>query len=144
MSSTPRTSVLMPAYNAEATICESVASVLAQTVADLELVVVDDGSTRNTLDRVALEADFAYMKEWAEQPAAGKRQGEVDPVRSTPAVPYALGLLGSGLGVAYAANADEPRPVRRAPQLDDLDSGAGVRCVHHAPAADVDADVSES
>jgi glycosyltransferase involved in cell wall biosynthesis len=40
----PRTSVLMPAYNAEATIRESVDSVLTQTVADLELIVADDGS----------------------------------------------------------------------------------------------------
>ena len=34
----------MPAYNAEATLRESVASVLAQTVGELELVVVDDAS----------------------------------------------------------------------------------------------------
>src|SRR5437879_12764710 len=43
-----------------------------------------------------------------------------------------------------ATNCDESRPVRRASELDDLDSGAGMRCVHHAPPADVDADVSES
>jgi len=48
------------------------------------------------------------------------------------------------LRVDDATNADESRPVRRASQLDDLDSGAGVRCVHHAPPSDVDADVSES
>ena len=40
----PRTSVLMTAYNAEATLVESVESVLAQTVGDLELIVVDDRS----------------------------------------------------------------------------------------------------
>jgi cellulose synthase/poly-beta-1,6-N-acetylglucosamine synthase-like glycosyltransferase len=40
----PRTSIIMPAYNAHATIRESVESALAQTVADLELIVVDDGS----------------------------------------------------------------------------------------------------
>lgn len=34
----------MPAFDAEATIREAVASVLAQTVPDLELIVVDDGS----------------------------------------------------------------------------------------------------
>src|SRR2546430_16491483 len=43
-----------------------------------------------------------------------------------------------------ATNCDESRPVRRASQLDDLDSRTGMRCVHHAPPADVDADVSES
>lgn len=40
----PRASVLMPAYNAEATIGEAVESVLAQTVGDLELIVADDAS----------------------------------------------------------------------------------------------------
>ncbi len=37
-------SVLMPAYNAAATIAEAVASALAQTVAELEVIVADDGS----------------------------------------------------------------------------------------------------
>jgi glycosyltransferase involved in cell wall biosynthesis len=36
----------MPAYNAEQTIADAVASALAQTVSDLEVVVVDDGSAR--------------------------------------------------------------------------------------------------
>ena len=40
----PRTSVIMPAYNAHATIGASVDSALAQTVGDLEVIVVDDGS----------------------------------------------------------------------------------------------------
>jgi hypothetical protein len=47
------------------------------------------------------------------------------------------------LRVDDATNADEARTVRRASQLDDLNSSARVRCMHHAPAADVDADVSE-
>src|SRR3954447_11546631 len=34
----------MPAYRANATIRESVSSALAQTVEDLEVIVVDDGS----------------------------------------------------------------------------------------------------
>lgn len=40
----PRASVLMPAYDAEATLGEAVESVLAQTVGDLELIVADDRS----------------------------------------------------------------------------------------------------
>jgi len=40
----PLTTVMMPAHGAEATIRESVESVLAQSVADLELIVVDDAS----------------------------------------------------------------------------------------------------
>ena len=44
MPAAPLTSVIMPAYRANATIRESVESALAQTVSDLELIVVDDGS----------------------------------------------------------------------------------------------------
>lgn len=40
----PLTTVLMPAHNAEATIRESVASALGQSVENIEVIVVDDGS----------------------------------------------------------------------------------------------------
>jgi glycosyltransferase involved in cell wall biosynthesis len=42
---TPAVSVLLPVYNAQRYLAEAVESVLAQTFADLELIVVDDGST---------------------------------------------------------------------------------------------------
>jgi len=46
--STPRVSVLMPAYNAERYIAEAVRSILDQTFCDFQLVVVDDGSSDNS------------------------------------------------------------------------------------------------
>lgn len=42
-------SVIMPAYNAEKTIAASVASVLAQTYGDYELIIIDGHSTDGTL-----------------------------------------------------------------------------------------------
>lgn len=48
---TPRFSILTPAYNASATIARAIESVLAQTEGDWEHVIVDDGSTDSTLDR---------------------------------------------------------------------------------------------
>jgi len=54
---TPLVSVLIPAHNREAYIAQSVASALAQTVADLEVIVVDDGSSDATPDILARIAD---------------------------------------------------------------------------------------
>jgi len=44
----PVISVIMPAYNAEATISDSICSVISQSFADWELIVYDDGSADNT------------------------------------------------------------------------------------------------
>jgi glycosyltransferase involved in cell wall biosynthesis len=47
-----RVSVIIPAYNAEPFIRDSVSSALAQTHRDLEVIVVNDGSTDGTKDRL--------------------------------------------------------------------------------------------
>jgi len=44
----PRFSVVIPAYNAEVTIAETIDAVLTQTYGDWECVIVDDGSTDGT------------------------------------------------------------------------------------------------
>lgn len=45
-------SVVIPTYNAEAFLAESINSILSQTHKDLEVVVVDDGSTDSTPDLI--------------------------------------------------------------------------------------------
>src|SRR6187455_2532028 len=47
-----RVSVIIPAYNAANFICDTVDSALAQTHRDLEVIVVNDGSTDDTLARL--------------------------------------------------------------------------------------------
>lgn len=51
-SSVPRVSVVMPAYNRASLIVESIQSVLSQEFIDLELIIVDDGSTDATREIV--------------------------------------------------------------------------------------------
>ncbi len=50
--SPPRITVLMPAYNEEITIVDSVRSSLSLAYPDLEVVVIDDGSPDGTLDQL--------------------------------------------------------------------------------------------
>ena len=52
-----KVTVLMPAYNAEKYIAEAIQSVLQQTFRDFRLLIVDDGSTDNTLQIVQSFSD---------------------------------------------------------------------------------------
>ena len=49
----PSITVLMPAYNAEDYIAEAIESVLCQTFADFELLIINDGSTDSTKQIIA-------------------------------------------------------------------------------------------
>ncbi|HEY9676170.1 MAG TPA: glycosyltransferase [Waterburya sp.] len=46
----PTISVIVPAYNAERTVLETITSVLNQTFSDFELIVINDGSTDRTIE----------------------------------------------------------------------------------------------
>ena len=50
MTATPRVSVVMPVFNARQYVGESIASVLTSHFADLELLLLDDGSTDGSVD----------------------------------------------------------------------------------------------
>jgi glycosyltransferase involved in cell wall biosynthesis len=78
----PRVSVVVPAYNVERYIQQSMQSVLSQTFRDLELIVVDDGSTDGTR-ALALAFDDPRVRvvTQANRGLAGARNGGIRAAR---------------------------------------------------------------
>jgi glycosyltransferase involved in cell wall biosynthesis len=114
-----RISVLMPVYNVRDYVAEALASIQSQTFADLEIVIVDDGSTDGTLQIV-------------EQIASS------DPRISIIRVPRNLGLtyaLNIGLPYCHAPfiarmdGDDIALPTRLEKQLRFLEENPGVALV---------------
>ena len=70
-------SVILPAYNAESTILEAVDSVLSQTDVELELIVVNDGSTDSTLEMLSALSDprLTILSGSNTGPAAARNRG---------------------------------------------------------------------
>jgi glycosyltransferase involved in cell wall biosynthesis len=50
LSSTPKVSIIIPTFNRADLLPETIDSVLTQSFADYEIIVVDDGSTDTTRD----------------------------------------------------------------------------------------------
>ena len=61
MTRTPLISILIPAYNAEKWIGETIRSALSQTWPNKEIIIVESGSTDNTL-RVARQFESPIVK----------------------------------------------------------------------------------
>lgn len=69
--SAPFFSLVIPAYNAESTLAETLESVLAQTFSDFEAIVVNDGSSDRTHDIAAVFAERDARIRVVDQPNGG-------------------------------------------------------------------------
>lgn len=116
---TPRVSVLIGTYNNAATLERAARSMLDQTVSDLELLIVDDGSTDGT-------------GEVAARIAAADRRARVLTMPSNAGIARSLnaGLATAAAPIVAVLDADDwsdPRRLER--QLDVLDADASIAVV---------------
>src|SRR6478736_3287941 len=72
-----RFSVVIPTYNRASTLPRAIRSVLEQTYADVELVIVDDGSTDDTAEVVGAFADarITYLRQTNRGVSAARNAG---------------------------------------------------------------------
>ena len=73
----PLVSVLIPAYNVECYVAAALDSALAQTYDNVEIVVVNDGSTDHTADVIAPYRDRIVYVEQANRGLAGARNSAI-------------------------------------------------------------------
>jgi glycosyltransferase involved in cell wall biosynthesis len=74
--SAPLFSVVIPTFDRAGYVLEALESVLAQTRADFEVIVVDDGSTDDTAERLAPHLDrIVYVRQPNAGQAAAKNRG---------------------------------------------------------------------
>lgn len=110
-------SVIMPCFNAEDYMVEAINSILGQTLRDLELIIVNDGSTDNTemLVRRFSDKRIRYL-------SLGKNQGNY--------VARNKGLdLAKGKYIAMADADDISLPERLQTQYDFLEANPNVAAI---------------
>ncbi len=71
MSAVPRVSVVIPAYNEPGFLAEALAGVAAQTFADFEVIVIDDGSPRDLTSALDAAAGLGDRLRFVRQDNAG-------------------------------------------------------------------------
>jgi glycosyltransferase involved in cell wall biosynthesis len=114
----PAVTVIIPAFNAELHIAEALKSVGDQTRRDIEVLVVDDGSTDGTVreaGRFAGELDLTIVRQANAGPAAARNAG----IR-----------LARGRHCAFLDADDVMLPERLAAQVELLDTEADLGLVH--------------
>jgi glycosyltransferase involved in cell wall biosynthesis len=107
----PRVSVVLPVFNRASTISGAIAGVVAQTLTDWELVVVDDGSTDNLEAAVASAADprLRLLRHEGNRGAAAARNTGIKAARA----PL----------IAFIDSDDEWLPTKLARQIDAIERG---------------------
>ena len=76
MAHSPLVSVIIPTYNRARVVCHAIDSVLAQSYTATEIIVVDDGSTDNTLDELRSYGErIRLVRQGNSGPAIARNRG---------------------------------------------------------------------
>lgn len=75
MTKKPLVSVIIPTYNRANKLGDAINSVYLQTYKNIQLIVVDDGSTDNTDDLISMFPDIEYIKQEHAGQAAARNNG---------------------------------------------------------------------
>lgn len=124
MSSTPRVSVVMPAYNCACVLPFAIESVLAQTLEDWELILVDDAS---------VDATLPVMQAYARADARirvlrNERNSRAGPIEWEPRNDGLRVARGALIAYLDADNAWRPHLLERLSSV--LLSNDGLQCVY--------------
>lgn len=115
---TPLVSVVIPVYNGEAFVAQAIESVLAQTWPNVELIVINDGSTDRSAEVIARYGDRLVLVEQANQGVAAARNAGMSRAR--------------GQFIALLDQDDWWRPEKLARQVPLMLSNPRVGLVHTA------------
>lgn len=110
----PLVSVVIPAYNAERYLGEAIESVLAQTYAPVETIVVDDGSSDRTAEVAAIYGEVTVIAQENSGPSAARNRGFA---------------AAAGEIVAFHDSDDTMTPDKLEVQVGHLLDNPGVGCV---------------
>jgi len=81
----PRITALMTTFNAEKWVNETIASILKQTISDFEFLIIDDGSSDNTVEQIKSFSDRRIrLVEHKDNKGVGTRLDEALDLISTP------------------------------------------------------------
>jgi glycosyltransferase involved in cell wall biosynthesis len=77
-ASTPLVSIIMPCWNAAPFVSDAIESMLAQTYGNVEVIVVDDGSTDNSLDVIKSFGERIHWESGANRGGCAARNRGID------------------------------------------------------------------
>ena len=125
----PKVTVIIPTYNRSRFICQAVDSVIAQTYPNIELIVVDDGSTDETHDllkKYGKKLRYLYQKNQGRSAARN------------------LGVKNAkGKYIAFLDSDDLWMPTKLATQVDLIETNTDIALVH-CFTEEIDADGTDS